>query len=82
MVLLMLCMGLTSCYDVLSVFDNPASNGENVVTPKEEVITEDQMAVTVTADLPRTLEEARKAAGDSRFLKAVLPEEIAALYVR
>ena len=37
---------------------------------------------TVTADLPRTLEEARKAAGDSRFLKAALPEEIAALYIR
>ena len=49
MALLAIGMGLTSCVDDK---DNPASNGENVVTPEKEVITEDQMAVTVTADLP------------------------------
>ena len=60
MALLAIGMGLTSCVDDK---DNPASEGgvENVVTPEEEVITEDQMAVTVTADLPTavlgTLEE-------------------------
>ena len=78
MVLLMLCMGLTSCYDVLSVFDNPASNGENVVTPKEEVITEDQMAVTVTADLPTavmgTFEEGSTGAALAKRLPVVSNE--------
>ena len=78
MVLLMLCMGLTSCYDVLSVFDNPASNDENVVTPKEEVITEDQMAVTVTADLPTavmgTFEEGSTGAALAKRLPVVSNE--------
>lgn len=50
MALLAIGMGLTSCVDDK---DNPASEGgENVLTPEKEVITEDQMAVTVTADLP------------------------------
>lgn len=82
MVLLMLCMGLTSCDDVLSVFDNPASNGEgeveNVVTPEEEVITEDQMAVTVTADLPTavlgTFEEGSTGAALAKRLPVVSSE--------
>ena len=78
MVLLMLCMGLTSCDDVLSVFDNPASEGENVVTPEEEVITEDQMAVTVTADLPTavlgTFEEGSTGAALAKRLPVVSNE--------
>ena len=78
MVLLMLCMGLTSCYDVLSVFDNPASNGENVVTLEEEVITEDQMTVTVTADLPTavmgTFEEGSTGAALAKRLPVVSNE--------
>ena len=79
MVLLMLCMGLTSCYDVLSVFDNPASNGEGgVVTPEEEVITEDQMTVTVTADLPTavmgTFEEGSTGAALAKRLPVVSNE--------
>ena len=82
MALLMLCMGLTSCDDVLSVFDNPASNGEreveNVVTPEEEVITEDQMAVTVTADLPTavlgTFEEGSTGAALAKRLPVVSSE--------
>ena len=78
MALLMLCMGLTSCDDVLSVFDNPASNGENVVTLEEEVITEDQITVTVTADLPTavlgTFEEGSTGAALAKRLPVVSNE--------
>ena len=78
MALLMLCMGLTSCDDVLSVFDNPASNGENVVTLEKEVITEDQMTVTVTADLPTavlgTFEEGSTGAALAKRLPVVSNE--------
>ena len=71
-------LGLASCTDK----DNPASNGEggveNVVTPEEEVITEDQMAVTVTADLPTavlgTFEEGSTGAALAKRLPVVSNE--------
>lgn len=73
--LLAIGMGLTSCVDDK---DNPASNGENVVTPEEEVITEDQMAVTVTADLPTavlgTFEEGSTGAALAKRLPVVSNE--------
>ncbi len=75
MVLLMLCMGLTSCYDVLGVFDNPASNGEG---GENVLITEDQMTVTVTADLPTavlgTFEEGSTGAALAKRLPVVSNE--------
>ena len=73
--LLAIGMGLTSCVDDK---DNPASNGENVVTPEDEVITEDQMAVTVTADLPTavlgTFEEGSTGAALAKRLPVVSNE--------
>lgn len=75
MALLAIGMGLTSCVDDK---DNPASNGENVVTLEEEVITGDQMAVTVTADLPTavlgTFEEGSTGAALAKRLPVVSNE--------
>lgn len=67
-------LGLASCADK----DNPASNGENVVTLEKEVITEDQMTVTVTADLPTavlgTFEEGSTGAALAKRLPVVSNE--------
>ena len=69
-------LGLASCTDK----DNPASEEgvENVVNPDEETITEDQMAVTVTADLPTavlgTFEEGSTGAALAKRLPVVSNE--------